>query len=199
MKCTKVMFSLIAGFWQLIFVRPSLHVLIIGLDHAGKTTILEKIKSKYSNTPELPPELVNPTVGMNLAKINHKGSKIIFWDLGGQKKMRSMWERYYTEANAVIFVVDSADLIRLEEAKVAFDSVCDHDNLSHVPVITIANKQDLPGALTPGDLAINFYSVQDAADRTRVFAVNAMLGQGIEECINAVVDEALSNARSRTI
>lgn len=192
------MLSLISGFWNQIFDRPSLHVLVIGLDHAGKTTILEKIKSKFSTVSGLPPGKIPPTIGMNIAKIQLKGSRVIFWDLGGQKKMRSMWERYYAEANAIIFVVDSADLVRLEEAKLSFDSVCDNDWLSDVPVITIANKQDLPGALTPGDLAINFYSICDAADRTRVFAVNAMLGEGIEDCISAVVDEAMINARSRS-
>lgn len=191
------MLSLIAGFWNQVFDKPSLHILVIGLDHAGKTTILEKIKSKFSSSPGLPPGKIPPTVGMNLAKIQLRGSRVIFWDLGGQKKMRSMWERYYAEANAVIFVVDSADVGRLEEAKLSFDSVCDNDWLSDVPVITIANKQDLPGALTPGDLAINFYSVNDAADRTRVFAVNAILGEGIDDCILAVVDEAMINARSR--
>jgi ADP-ribosylation factor related protein 1 len=117
------MFSLIAGFWKLLFDRPNLHVLIIGLDHAGKTTILEKIKAQFSNTPSLPPERIPPTVGMNLAKIQMKGSKIVFWDLGGQKKMRSIWERYYKEANAVVFVVDSADVGRLEEAKAAFETL----------------------------------------------------------------------------
>ena len=96
------------------------------------------------------------------------------------------------------WIVDSADVGRLEEAKISFDSVCDHGGLRNVPVITIANKQDLPGALTPGDLAMNFYVVQDAADRTRVFAVNAISGQGIEECILEVVSEALIHARSRT-
>ena len=194
------MFSLIAGFWQLLFDRPNLHVLIIGLDHAGKTTILEKIKAQFSNTPSLPPERIPPTVGMNLAKIQMKGSKIVFWDLGGQKKMRSIWERYYKEANAVVFVVDSADMGRLEEAKAAFDEVCENELLAlhDVPVLTIANKQDLPNAVGPGDLAMSFYSQQDGLpDRTRVFAVNAIAGQGIEEAITAVVEEALVNAKSR--
>ena len=57
--------------------------------------------------------------------------------------MRSMWEKYYSEANAVIFVVDSTDIGRLEEAKLAYDSVFDHDSLNQVSVVTFANKQDL--------------------------------------------------------
>ena len=118
------MFSLISGFWQYLFTRPNLHVLIIGLDHAGKTTILERIKSRYGSTPGLPPEKIAPTIGMNLAKINHYGAQLVIWDLGGQIKMRSIWEKYYTEANAVVFVVDSADVGRLEEAKLAYGKVC---------------------------------------------------------------------------
>ena len=57
---------------------------------------------------------------MNLAKINFGGSHVIIWDLGGQIKMRNMWEKYYDDANAIIFVVDSADISRLEEAKLAY-------------------------------------------------------------------------------
>merc|ERR1712159_894030 len=104
-----------------------------------------------SNQVGIPPEKIPPTIGMNLAKIAYKGSRVIFWDLGGQLKMRSMWERYYSEANCVIFVVDSADIGRLEEAKLAYESACNHDGLSHCPVFTFANKQDLTGALSVGD------------------------------------------------
>jgi GTPase SAR1 family protein len=57
---------------------------------------------------------------LHVCRIRYKGAQIIFWDLGGQSKMRSMWEKYYLEANAVLYVVDSADLGRLEEAKESF-------------------------------------------------------------------------------
>jgi ADP-ribosylation factor related protein 1 len=104
----------------MLFAKPNIHVLIIGLDHAGKTTILEKIKEIYTNNKVIPPEKIPPTVGMNLAKITYNGSKVIFWDLGGQMKMRSMWEKYYEESNCVIFVIDAADVGRLDEAKFAY-------------------------------------------------------------------------------
>jgi ADP-ribosylation factor related protein 1 len=187
-------FSLMAGFWQMLFTRPSLHVLLIGLDHAGKTTFLEKIKSKFGNSPGLPPDKIPPTVGMNLAKISHKGYTVVIWDLGGQQKMRSIWDRYYDEADCVVFIVDSADMGRFEEAKLAYDSVRDNDILSRVPLLTIANKQDLPGALTPGDLAMNFYPVQDAAERARVFPVSALNGQGVEDVVLSMIDEAQKHA-----
>lgn len=137
------MFSLLSGFWQYFFAKPNIHVLIIGLDNAGKTTVLEKIKSKFGNSPGLPPDRIPPTIGMNLAKIQYRGTQVIMWDLGGQIKMRKIWEKYYGEANAVIFVIDSTDIGRFQEAKLSFDSVCDHESLSKVPIITFANKQDL--------------------------------------------------------
>lgn len=104
--------------------------------------------------------------------------------------MRSMWERYYSEANSVIFVVDSADLGRLEEAKLAYDSACNHDGLNTVPVFTFANKQDLPGALTVTDLAMHFHPVQDAAEIARVFPISAITEQGIKEAVGSVIVEA---------
>lgn len=145
---------------------------MIGLDHAGKTTLLERIKTHYGKTPGIPIDKINPTIGMNLARVFASGSQVIIWDLGGQIKMRTMWERYYDEAHAIMFVVDSADLGRLEEAKLAYgelsstfiwsvcctnvtlstfchfmepaEAICDHDSVSNIPVIIVANKQDLP-------------------------------------------------------
>jgi len=108
-----------------------------------------------------------------------------------------MWERYYDDANAIIFVVDSGDIERLEEAKLAYgtiiififlflpyfykqhtciEAILDHESISNVPVLIFANKQDLPGALSPGDLAINFFSLQDSADRSSIYPISALTG-----------------------
>lgn len=93
---------------------------MVGLDHAGKTTLLEGYKTKYGKFPGIPHDKIPPTIGMNLAKLFINNTQIIIWDLGGQIKMRNMWEKYYDDANAIIFVVDSADISRLEEAKLAY-------------------------------------------------------------------------------
>lgn len=114
------MYSLLVGFLDYLFSKPNIHILLIGLDHAGKTTILETIKSKFGHLHALPHDKIPPTIGMNLAKINYRGTHIVMWDLGGQMKMRGIWEKYYDEADAVVFVVDSTDVARLLEAKMAF-------------------------------------------------------------------------------
>lgn len=115
-------------------------------------TLLERIKTQYGTTQGLPPSKIPPTIGMNLAKIKYKGTQVVLWDLGGQTKMRKVWESYYTEANAVVFVVDSADCGRLQDVKDAFAEACSNDILAHTPVIFIANKQDLPQARSPAEI-----------------------------------------------
>lgn len=99
-----------------------MNILLIGLDYAGKTTLLERLKTTYGKIPGIPPDRIPPTIGMNLARLFYQGHQIIIWDLGGQLKMRSLWEKYYEEAHAIVFLVDSADTARLEEAKLAYGS-----------------------------------------------------------------------------
>lgn len=126
-------------------------------------TLLERIKTKYGTTQGLPPEKIPPTIGMNLAKIKYKGNQIVFWDLGGQTKMRKVWESYYKEANAVIFVVDSADSGRYQDAREAFASACANDILAHTPVVFIANKMDLPQARSPHELVVEIVGTGSGA------------------------------------
>ena len=165
-----------------------MHVLIIGLDHAGKSTLLEKMKGVFTAKAGLPPEKINPTIGMNLAKIKYQGSQVVFWDLGGQLKMRSIWEKYYSEANCVIFVVDSADVSRFEEAKLAHDAACRNDYLSKVPVVIFANKQDLPGALSISDIAQQFEQFESGFSPTKIFPISSITGDGIYEAISSVIE-----------
>mmetsp|Transcript_25663 Transcript_25663/g.44129 ORF Transcript_25663/g.44129 Transcript_25663/m.44129 type:complete len:196 (-) Transcript_25663:153-740(-) len=191
------MFSLIQGFLQYLFAKPKVNILLIGLDHAGKTTLLERIKTQFGNMPGIPPDKIPPTIGMNLAKINYKGTQVIIWDLGGQIKMRNIWEKYYETAHAIIFMVDSVDIGRLEEAKLAYEAICDHDQVSGgISVLIVANKQDVEGALSPADLAINFYSMQDNTERSRVFPICALNGDGVDLAVAAAVELAKLHARS---
>lgn len=102
-------------------------MLLIGLDYAGKTTLLEKLKGLYrptennhGNRPPIPPNKIPPTIGMNLAKLGYQGYRMILWDLGGQVKMRHIWEKYYDDAECIVFIVDSCDRERLEEAKLTY-------------------------------------------------------------------------------
>ena len=138
------MFSLLSGLWQYLFSKTEVQVLIIGLDNAGKTTVLERLKNIFLKTPEISAELIPPTIGMNLGKMEIAGNKAIFWDLGGQQSLRSIWDHYFQEADAVLFVLDAADPSRFAEARAALQNVIGHRELRPtVPLAVMANKQDV--------------------------------------------------------
>ena len=86
-------------------------ILLVGPESSGKTTALEQLKTAHAETPGLPNHQIVPTVGLNIARLDApSGCRLVVWDLGGRVGLRSIWERYYEEAHAVIFCVDLAAL-----------------------------------------------------------------------------------------
>jgi ADP-ribosylation factor protein 1 len=77
-------------------------ILMLGLDGAGKTTILYQMKLNEHVCSV-------PTVGFNVEEINYKGLSFNVWDIGGQTRLRDLWHHYYNGSDAVIYVLDSAD------------------------------------------------------------------------------------------
>lgn len=134
------MFGLIHGCLELALRKEELHILILGLDAAGKTTLLEKIKQLHG-IPGLEWDKILPTVGLNVGRIEAHNCMMIFWDLGGQVGLRSIWDKYYDEAHAIVYVVDSADAARMAASKAALDEVLGHRDLAYAPLLVLANKQ----------------------------------------------------------
>ena len=116
-------------------------ILLLGLDAAGKTTILYKLNLG---------DTVNtiPTVGFNVENLRYKNIEMNCWDIGGQEKIRRLWYHYYEGADAVIFVVDSNDPERLSEAKEELYAIMAHDSLRNASLLVYANKQDLPQSIS---------------------------------------------------
>ncbi|KXG49197.1 Small GTPase superfamily, ARF/SAR type [Penicillium griseofulvum] len=89
-------------------------VILLGLDNAGKTTLLSQIKALYQprsdGAPAPNPGKTVPTVGQNVATISLPDMNLKIWDVGGQISMRGLWQSYYSSCHAIIFVVDSADV-----------------------------------------------------------------------------------------
>ena len=121
-------------------------VLMVGLDAAGKTTILEYLKFNVVAT-------TIPTVGFNVEEIKFGKLTMTIWDIGGQDKIRMLWRHYYEGNHGIIFVVDSSDHDRLDLAKDELWKVLNADECKNAALLVIANKQDLPGALPVSDLA----------------------------------------------
>ena len=118
---------------------------MVGLDAAGKTTILYKLKLG---------ELITtiPTIGFNVETVEYKNIAFTMWDIGGQDKIRPLWRHYYQNTQAVIFVVDSNDRDRVEDAREELLRLIQEEELRDAAVLVLANKQDLPNAMTATEL-----------------------------------------------
>ncbi|OAJ39960.1 hypothetical protein BDEG_23751 [Batrachochytrium dendrobatidis JEL423] len=123
------MYTLVSGLYKKYTQRQEFFVIILGLDNAGKTTLLERIKSIYNGVPGLSSENIGPTVGLNIGKVDVKNVRLNFWDLGGQRELRSIWEKYYSECHAIVFVVDSTDRVRIEEVQATLDKVIHNETI----------------------------------------------------------------------
>ena len=121
-------------------------MLMVGLDAAGKTTILYKLKLGEVVT-------TIPTIGFNVETVEYKNIKFTVWDVGGQDKIRPLWRHYYENTEGVIFVVDSNDRDRIGAAKAELERMLAEDNLRDACVLVFANKQDLPQAMEVSEMA----------------------------------------------
>jgi ADP-ribosylation factor protein 1 len=131
--------------------RKSIHskILMLGLDNAGKTTLLYKLKLHTLVT-------TIPTLGFNVESVQHKNLNLTIWDVGGQERIRRLWEYYYHNSNALIFVVDSADLERFDESRNELLGILNHEDMTHKPLLLFANKQDLDEADSTEQITIKF-------------------------------------------
>lgn len=130
------MFTLLYGLYKYLVQIDEYCVLILGLDNAGKTTYLEAAKMKLTkNYSAINPLKITTTVGLNIGKIELSGVRLNFWDLGGQSELQSLWDKYYAESHAIIYIVDSSDRDRIEESKETFDKVIASENLRGIPLV----------------------------------------------------------------
>ena len=119
---------------------------MLGLDAAGKTTVLYKLKLGEHVT-------TIPTIGFNVETIEYKSFNLNIWDVGGQDRIRALWRHYYHNTQGLIFVVDSNDVNRIDEARDELHKLLEEDELRDAILLVYANKQDLPNAIKPQDLS----------------------------------------------
>ncbi|XP_068605410.1 ADP-ribosylation factor 1 isoform X1 [Brachionichthys hirsutus] len=128
-----------------LFGKKEMRILMVGLDAAGKTTILYKLKLGEVVT-------TIPTIGFNVETVEYKNITFTVWDVGGQDKIRPLWRHYFQNTQGIIFVVDSNDEERVGEARDELARMTSEDELRGAVVLVLANKQDLPNAMTAAEL-----------------------------------------------
>ncbi|XP_057899725.1 E3 ubiquitin-protein ligase TRIM23 isoform X2 [Melospiza georgiana] len=120
--------------------KMEIRVVTLGLDGAGKTTILFKLKQDEFMQPI-------PTIGFNVETVEYKNLKFTIWDVGGKHKLRPLWKHYYLNTQAVVFVVDSSHRDRVSEAYSELAKLLTEKELRDALLLIFANKQDVAGAL----------------------------------------------------
>ena len=125
--------------------KEDVRILMVGLDNAGKTTILYRLKLE---------EVVStvPTLGFNVETVTYKNISFTVWDIGGQDKIRNLWRVYFQGTQGLIFVVDSADKERIEEARLELQKLLSEELLANVVLLVFANKQDMPDAMSASEV-----------------------------------------------
>lgn len=167
--------------------RDNPRLVILGLDSAGKSTVLYRLKyNQYMDNV--------PTVGFNLERIRSpagrsKGTVFQVWDIGGQDKTRSLWKSYSRSADGVIFVVDSADEERLEEARMELHRFANLRESLAIPIMVLANKQDLPSALTADQVEerLNLNKLPQSTI-SETLEVCAVTGEGLESVFDGILE-----------
>eukprot|EP00002_Diphylleia_rotans_P002233 TRINITY_DN113_c0_g1_i1.p1 TRINITY_DN113_c0_g1~~TRINITY_DN113_c0_g1_i1.p1 ORF type:complete len:187 (+),score=52.69 TRINITY_DN113_c0_g1_i1:76-636(+) len=139
-------FDSVLDWFRSLFWKQEMELTLVGLQNSGKTTLVNVIASGQFH------EDMIPTVGFNMRKVTKGNVTIKLWDIGGQPRFRSMWERYCRGVNSIVYVLDSADREKVEQSKKELHELLEKPAVTGIPLLVLGNKNDLPGALTVDEL-----------------------------------------------
>ncbi|XP_037948083.1 ADP-ribosylation factor-like protein 3 [Teleopsis dalmanni] len=149
-------------------------ILLLGLDNAGKTTILKQLASEDITT-------ITPTAGFNIKSVAADGFKLNVWDIGGQWKIRPYWKNYFANTDILIYVIDCTDRKRLSETGSELFELLMDNRLKQVPLLVFANKQDLPDAMSSAEVAEKIELVRLQERTWQIQGCSAANNTGIKE------------------
>jgi len=160
-------------------------ILILGLDNAGKTTILRKFSGEPTDT-------VEPTLGFNIKTVEHRSYKLNIWDVGGQRTIRAYWRNYFESTDGLVWVIDSSDRMRMEQCRDELYSLLQQEKLSGASLLILANKQDLFDAMSAEEIvsALGLRTHDAFSGRHwSIYACSAVEGEGLVEGIDWLVND----------
>ena len=144
------------GFWsklkdffsyiRTMFFNKELELTILGLQNAGKTTLVNVLANNKFDEDSI------PTIGFNFRRIRKGKVQLNVWDLGGQERFRESWEKYCRQSDVIVFVIDSVDLSLMDEARRNLHQLLEWPSLEGIPLLVLGNKNDIDGALTEEEL-----------------------------------------------
>jgi len=174
--------------WMKKKKEKNLTILLLGLDNAGKSTLLFGLKDQL-------PDTVTPTIGFRPSTVVRGKYTIQWFDVGGAKNFRRVWQSYYPEVHGVIYVVDAADRERFEESKETLDKTLESEGIVGKPVLIFANKQDLDGCASAPELTkeLGLLERKDCSYQMTACTAKPAEGQGVDERIGKALNWLLDS------
>ncbi|KAL4726353.1 ADP-ribosylation factor-like 2 [Fusarium longipes] len=160
-----------------------MRILMLGLDNAGKTTIVKKVMGEDVNT-------VSPTLGFIIKTIDYEGYKLNIWDVGGQKTLRSYWRNYFEKTDALIWVVDATDRLRIQDCRDELQGLLLEERLAGASLLVFANKTDVEGCMTEAEILSELQLESIRTHRWNILPCSAMTGTNLKEGLSWVVEDA---------
>lgn len=159
-----------------------MRILTLGLDNAGKTTILKRLSDED-------PSQVQPTQGFNVKSVVKDGFKLNVWDIGGQASIRAYWQNYFDHTDGLVYVIDSADQERINESGEQLARLLEEPKLQGVAVLILANKQDIHNALKAAEISDQM-GLNNIRDRDwQIHACSAKTGDGVQEGLKWLIEK----------
>nr|CAD7196031.1 unnamed protein product [Timema douglasi] len=152
---------------------PERRILVLGLENAGKSTILSQVTSANCHNHD-----VKPTEGFNVTSLHNGETSLNIWEVGGREPFRKYWVNFLQDTDLLVFVVDAADTHNLSLAVTEVKRLLGDDRMAKVPILVLANKQDKVGALVPSDVAdaLDLNSIPPSSHKVRVLGTQTPPG-----------------------
>ncbi|KAG6039302.1 ADP-ribosylation factor-like protein 2 [Claviceps citrina] len=160
-----------------------MRILMLGLDNAGKTTIVKKIMGEDVHT-------VSPTLGFIIKTIDYDGYKLNIWDVGGQKTLRSYWRNYFEKTDALIWVVDATDRLRIEDCREELHGLLLEERLSGASLLIFSNKTDVEQCMDEQEIRTALRLDEIRSHQWHILRCSAMTGKNLQEGLAWVVADA---------
>jgi ADP-ribosylation factor-like protein 2 len=164
--------------------EKEMRILILGLDNAGKTTIVKKLCGQ-------PIDQIEPTLGFQIQTLEYNDFKLNIWDIGGQSSIRAYWRNYFEKTDGLVWVVDSSDTSRFDLVRQELENLLQQERLAGATLLIWANKQDIEGS-SSSEQIVDFLKLQDLQYKNRhwsIHACSAITGQGLMEGMDWMVED----------
>ncbi|EME29656.1 ADP-ribosylation factor-like protein 5B [Galdieria sulphuraria] len=170
-----------AKLWRKLYRIQELKICMIGLDNAGKTTILYRLHLGDV-------VVTTPTIGSNVEQVKCRNLLFQVWDLGGQDSLREAWQTYFVNTQAVIFVIDSCDRERFDLARKELLRVLRFENLSKAVILVFANKQDMKQAASAAEISESLALHDIKTHSWTIQPCSGVTGEGLQDGMEWLAD-----------